>query len=231
MGFLPDNYVSTNDDNKSSAGSGSNRYFEPKSLADGESTTLRPCGTHDTGHVICGWTYFNMDGKPRRFPQYPQNYLDDIGLTWEGKNNGTGEKDRPKYFLSFTALRREGDEFVIVTIAQKGVREQFEEILSMEDYQFLGSGMANFYLTLKRKGEKLDTTYTMLPTLKAPVKADEKRWSEAKGSIWLPALYVNADPFAGPPADARPEGLPPTRRDELGADQEVATSGMPSSWD
>jgi hypothetical protein len=52
-------------------------------------------------------------------------------------------------------------------------------------------------------------------------------------SIWLPALYVNGDPFSGKPASGRPEGLPPTHRDELGADHEVATAtadAMPAGW-
>jgi hypothetical protein len=234
MGFLPPDYRST------SAGVGNKEddskkklYFEPKHLADGESTTLRLCGTHDTGHVISGWSYFTEAGKPRRFPKFPDNYLDDIGLTYEGKNKGTGEKDRPKYFLSFVALRRESDEFVVVTIPQKKCREQLEEILSMEDYQFLPSGMANFYLTLKRKGEGTDSSYTLVPTLKAPTKAEQARWEGVADNIWLPAVYAGGDPFGGQPEEeyarvgGRSAGLPPTHRDEHGADHEVAV--LPAS--
>jgi hypothetical protein len=232
MGFLPPDYRSS-----SAPGPGQaqdedkkKRYFEPKNLKDGESTTLRLCGTHDTGHVISGWSYFTEAGRPRRFPKFPENYLEDIGLTYEGKNSGSGEKDRPKYFLSFVALRREVDDFVVATIPQKQCREQLEEILSMEDYQFLPSGMANFYLTLKRKGEKTDTSYTLVPTLKAPSKADQTRWAEAASGIWLPALYEGADPFAGQPEEEyarlgdRAVGLPPTHRDAHGADHEVAVA-------
>jgi hypothetical protein len=233
MGFLPTDYRPTsatgraNDDSEKKA-----RYFEPKNLKDGEATTLRLCGTHDTGHVVAGWSYFTEAGRPRRFPKFPENYLEDIGLTYEGKTSGTGEKDRPKYFLSFVALRREVDEFVVVTIPQKQVREQLEEVLGMEDYQFLPSGVANFYLTLKRKGEKMDTSYTLVPTLKAPTKAEQSRWEEASKGIWLPALYAGGDPFLGQPEEeyargVRPEGLPPSRRDEYGADHEVLVSVNP----
>ena len=233
MGFLPSDYRSTSGANETSS-SKSNLYFEPgKRLKDGESTTFRLCGLYDTGHVIAGWSYFTMDGKPRRFPKFPDNYAEDIGLTWEGKTNGTGEKDKPRYFLSFVGLSKEEDEFLIYTFQRKDLREQLEEILALEDYQTLPSGLANFYLTLKRKGTKENTGYTLTPTLKIPTKADENRWAEVAESIWLPALFVSGDPFSGKPAAGRPEGLPPTHRDALGADHEVATSApeaMPAGW-
>ncbi|MGA0840991.1 MAG: hypothetical protein ACO3P1_13975, partial [Pseudomonadales bacterium] len=70
MGFLPSDYRPTSGATESTASDKKNRYFEPgKRLKDGESTTFRLCGLHDTGHVIAGWSYFTMDGKPRRFPK------------------------------------------------------------------------------------------------------------------------------------------------------------------
>lgn len=208
----------------------SDKYFDCR-IKDGESVTFRPCGTFDSGHVIAGWTYFTMEGQPRRFPsgKYPESYLEEIGLTYQGRKDGTGEKDKPKYFLSFAALSKEKDDFIIVTLDKKGVREQYEEIHNMEDYQCLPSGICNFFVTIKRKGEGLDTTYLVTPTLKAPTKADEKRWAEVSDSIWLPAMFDNADPWAGKPIGARPAGLPPTHRDETGADHEIATN-FPTSW-
>ena len=222
MSFLPPNYSSAvrNEDQDTPK---SSRYFKPSSLGDGESTTFRLCGTHQTGHVICGWSYFTDGGQPRRFPNYPTNYLDDIGLTWEGKNSGTGEKAKPSYFLSFVALQKESDDFKIFTITQKGIREQLEEILATEGYGFRESGMANFFIVLKRKGTKLETSYSMVPGLKVPAKAEENRWLETADKLWLPALFVNGDPFEGKPAMADSAcGLPPTHRDDYGADTEVA---------
>lgn len=241
MGFLPTDYRHSSGTASSGVDNAPKPYFEPKNLSDGESTTLRLCGTHDTGHVIAGWSYFTEAGRPRRFPTFPKDYEQDIGLSYAGKTQGTGEKDRPKYFLSFVALRKEVNDFVVVTIPQKQVREQLEEILDMEDYQFLPNGMGNFYLTLKRRGEGMDTSYTLVPTLKAPAKAEQARWEAAAPTIWLPALYEGGDPFKGraqgedgtmPPGGIA--GLPPTRRDEYGADHEVAVRteemAMPSGW-
>jgi len=234
MGFFPTDYRPTSASTETNDPSNKNRYYDPgKRLKDGESTTFRICGLHDTGHVIQGYSYFTMEGRPRRFPKFPQDYAEDIGLSYDGKVNGTGEKDKPRYFLSFVGLSKEEDEFLIFTFQRKDLREQLEEVLYLEDYTILPSGLANFYLTLKRKGSKENTAYTLTPTLKVPTKADEKRWAETADSIWLPALYAGGDPFAGKPANGRPEGLPPTHRDELGADHEVATAEaevMPAGW-
>ena len=232
MGFLPDNYRPASGSNSGGSDKKS-RYFETKQLGDGESTTFRLCGLHDTGHVIAGWQYFTEEGRPRRFPTFPDNYLDDIGLTYEGKTKGTGERDKPRYFLSFVAFSKEAGDFLVYTFTRRDLREQLEETLSMEDYTTLPSGLANFYLTLKRKGAELDTTFTLIPTLKAPTKSDEKAWSEVADSIWLPALFVGADPFAGKPVGGEPAGLPPTHRDSYGADHEVAAAqpeAIPTGW-
>jgi len=205
------------------------RYFNVKKLQDGQSTTLRLCGTPDTGHAICGYTYFTAEGRPRRFPQFPKNYLDDIGLTYQGKIQGTGEKDKPVFFLSWCCLRKEApDEFQIFDITQGKIREQIEAVLDMEDYEINNGEMANFYLTVSRKGLGTDTSYMVVPTLKVATKADQQRWLDARDGIWLPALYEGGDPFCGKPSEptAAPESSTPlTRRDDLGADHEIGAAG------
>jgi hypothetical protein len=65
--------------------------------------------------------------------------------------------------------------------------------------------------------------------LKPASAAEQKKWTESTSKIWLPAMFAGADPFAGKPAEARPEGLPPTSRDELGADNEVL-AGAAGAW-
>jgi hypothetical protein len=228
MSFFPTDYRAATAAPDANNTERKSRYFDTKRIKDGESVTFRLCGTHASGHVIAGWAYYTAEGKPRRFPKFPENYLEDIGLTYEGRTKGTGEKDKPSYFLSFCALVKETDDFMVFTINQKKLREQLETVLAMEDYKEpLPSGMFNFYATIKRSGEQLNTNWMLTPTLKAPTKADEKRWADASASIWLPALYLGADPFAGKPATARPEGLPPTHRDAMGADHEVATAVDP----
>lgn len=242
MGFFPDNYKPATGGSSGGSGEPNPKYWEfsSKHLGDGETISFRPCGTFDSGHVASGFQYFTMEGRVRRFFSYPSDFEKDIGLTWAAKN-ASGEalekleaegkaKDRPKYFLSFVAFFPDRKDFVCVTVLQKGVREQIEAILDMEDYFFMDSGVANFTLTVKRKGEKKDTIWHVTPTLKKPTAAFEEKWDEASSGIWLPALYSGADPFAGKPADGKIVGLPPTKRDELGADKELATAGPGEDW-
>jgi hypothetical protein len=208
----------------------SSRYFNAKKLKDGESTTLRLCGTPASSHAVCGFTYFTMDGRPRRFPHFPKDYLDDVGLTFEGRDKGTGEKDKPVFFLAWACIRKESpDEFHIFDVTQGRIREGIEAVLAMDDYEVKDGEMANFYLTITRKGAGKDTKYTVIPTLKVATKADQQRWAEAREGIYLPALYEGGDPFCGRPSesgDAPVSSTPLTHRDELGADHEVTAGGQ-----
>ena len=242
MGFFPDDYKPASGDSGGSKSEPNPQYWEfsSKHLGDGDTISFRPCGIFNTGHVVTGYQYFTMEGRVRRFAKYPKDYANDIGLTWAAKNAKPAElekleaegkaKDRPKYFLSFVAYFPDRKDFTCVTATQKGVREQIEAILDMEDYSFLDSGCANFTLTVKRKGAGTETSWTITPTLKKPTAAFESKWEAAQNGIWLPALYEGADPFAGKPAEPKLEGLPPTKRDELGADKELATSGVGEDW-
>ena len=241
MGFFPTDYKRESDASNSKSEPNPKYFqFDSKNLKDGESISFRPCGQFESGHVVTGFQYFTKDGNIRRFSKYPTDYSSDIGLTYAAKN-ATGkelddlikegkDKDRPKQFLSFVAIFPDRKDFVCVTILQKTVRALLEDILDMEDYIFLPSDVANFTLTAKRKGEKIETTYTLAPVLKVPSAAFEKKWEDAKDRIWLPALYEGADPFDGKPDGGKTQGLPPSRRDELGADHEVATTGIGEDW-
>lgn len=227
MSILPSNYVPTGERDPE-APSSSTRYFKPSEIKPGQSVTLRLCGTYGSGHVIAGYQYFTMEGRPRRFPTFPKNYLDDIGLTYEGKTKGTGEKDRPIYFLSWACLLKGDEEFKILDITQKKVREQIEAVLAMEDYTVENGELANFFLTITRQGEKKDTSYTVIPTLKVAAKDDRERWHAEREQLWLPALFEGGDPFAGKPSGADASETPTTpltHRDELGADQELTAAG------
>lgn len=228
MGLLPDNYKDATTIRKEQFKKDP-RYIEPGDLPDGGVLDFRPCGTHSTGHVIAGYQYFSTVMKrTRRFPTFPQDYLEDIGLSFEARKMGTQEKDTPEYFLSMCCLERENNAFAIVTFPKVKLRGQVEAVLAMPDYQVEDGAMAPFYLSIRRTGTGKNTEYSVIPTLKPPTVAEKKRWEEVKGGIWLPALFEGADPFAGPPANARPVGLPPMAEDELGANTEVLAGDAPA---
>jgi hypothetical protein len=218
MGFLPPTYKDSKTI-KAETRKGDSRYIDPSKIANGDSITVRPCGTYSSGHVICGYEYFSTTMKrTRRFPEFPEDYMEDIGLTWEGRSKGTGEKDTPKYFLAFAVLSKENKGFGIIMIPQLKLREKIERIFAIDSYQYPDGAIAPFFLTITRTGEKKDTVYDAIPTLKPATAAETKSWKEAASGIYLPALFDGADPFAGPPAAPASQGQPPAALDGLGAE-------------
>jgi hypothetical protein len=237
MSFLPPSYKDSKTIKKESGAGGDPRYIDPSKLADGESIVIRPCGTYGSGHVICGYEYFSEANKrTRRFPEFPENYLEDIGLSYDGRKNKTGEKDAPKYFLAFACLSKESGQFSIIFVPQLKLREKLERIFAIPDYAIEEGGIAPFYLTVSRTGLSTDTVYDAIPTLKPADEEVKAKWEEAKARIYLPALYDGADPFQGPPAKATrtpvKKGQPPEATDALGAVVEPTESapGGADSW-
>ena len=182
----------------------------------------------------------------------PSNWRDEIALNFTakknpkieyGKHDPKEDLDYPKDFISFVAyfpcsppaskkpinklekypdLETEGS-FKIVTIDRNDLRGKLESILKMEESYFqTDSGIWNFKIVLKRTG-KTDAELTPAPMPKIPASLT-KSWEEMKGQIWVPALFDQGDPFLGKPAEAKNCGLPPTTRDDYGADTDIASS-------
>lgn len=235
MGFFPPDHKFATDTANTFTQEETDRFYSPgKQLKDGDSHEVIVCGGFDTGHVISGYKYFKNDGQPHTTPfseGYPKDYKEDIGLNYEAKfkrkveygSHTEDDLDKPKQILSFIGYIKEKKDFAIIEFNTRGLRTALEEILSMDSYEANDDGVYNFMMKLARKGSGTDTVYTLTPApLKAPVRnAVAKKWAEIKDKWYLPALYDNADPFAGKPAEATTRGLPPTHRDELGADHEI----------
>ncbi len=235
MGFFPPDHKFAADSAPKASSENNDKFYSPgKELSDGDSNHVIVCGGFDTGHVISGYKYFRHDGQPHTTPfseGYPKNYKDDIGLNYDAKfirkveygEHKEDDLDKPKQILTFVGYIKERKDFAIIEFSTRGLRTSLEEILAMDSYEVNDEGVYNFMMKLSRKGAGTDTVYTLTPApLKAPARAAvTKKWNEIKESWYLPALYDNADPFAGKPAEATTRGLPPTHRDELGADHEI----------
>lgn len=221
MGYLPDNFQ-TSKEVKSKLYAKDSRYIDLGKLEDGDMINVRPCGTHASGHVVAGWEYFSeTEKRTKRFPDFPEDYIDDIGLSYSGRIEKTGEKDKPKFFLAAAVLSKELSRVAILTITNPKARDSWANTLNHEAYQYEDGSLANFYFTIRREGTGKDTAYVLVPAPKAAAATERKLWAEQADSLWLPALFAGADPFAGRPAEAAAAaGLPPTSRDEAGADQE-----------
>ena len=247
MGFFPPDHKFATDTANTFTQEETDRFYSPgKQLKDGDSHEVIVCGGFDTGHVISGYKYFKHDGQPLTTPfseGYPKDYKDNIGLNFEAKfkrnveygKHTEDDLDKPKQILSFIGYIKEKKDFAIIEFSTRGLRTSLEEILSMDSYEANEDGVYNFLMKLARKGSGTDTVYTLTPApLKAPVRnAVAKKWKEIKDKWYLPALYDNADPFAGKPAEAKTRGLPPTHRDDLGADHEISSTSsedIGSEW-
>ncbi len=152
---------------------------------------------------------------------YPKSFVSFLAyFNKANTNNGLN------VLAKFPDLLEQGS-YKIVTFDRNDLRESLEDTLSMDSYFAHPTGIHNFKVTLKRKGTGKDTSYTLTPELltKTPA-AVSKAWVEAKDSIWLPALYEQGDPFKGKPAEPKEPvcGLPPTKRDDYGADTDIASA-------
>lgn len=243
MGFFPPDHKFATDTASTFTQEETDRFYSPgKQLKDGDSHEVIICGGFETGHVISGYKYFKHDGQPHTTPfseGYPKDYKDNIGLNYDAKflrkveygTHSEDDLDKPKQILSFIGYIKEKKDFAIIEFSTRGLRTSLEEILSMDSYEANEDGVYNFLMKLARKGSGTDTVYTLTPApLKAPVRnAVAKKWNEIKDKWYLPALYDNADPFAGKPAEATTRGLPPTHRDNLGADHELGAKATEAS--
>ena len=201
MSMLPPSYKDAKTCKKEMGSGGDPRYIDPSKLSDGETINVRPCGTYGSGHLICGYEYYSETAKKtRRFVDFPEDYLEDIGLSYAGKTQGTGEKDSPKYFMAMVVLSKETEQFSVLFVPQLKLREQLERTFAIDDYQYEGDAIAPYYFAINRTGVKKDTVYSAIPALKPATPAAIERWEKARDGIWLPALFDGADPFAGKPA-------------------------------
>ena len=68
-------------------------------------------------------------------------------------------------------------------------------------------GLANFSIKISRKGQGLETSYSILPKVRAvPDKDQEAMGYLKKDTIWLPNFFEGKDPFDGKQTDEK--GLP-----------------------
>lgn len=237
---------------------------EKDSPAIQEEATFIMCGFFSSGHFIGGKCYWTQEPRiQKKFPfdkGVPANYKKEISLKWGskavyGEHDEKEDLDYVRDFVSFVAyfpyskkdakkqinklekypeLDTEGS-FKIVTFDRSDLKGKLENIIKMsDDYFQLPNGLWNFKMVLKRLSKQdADLTPALMPKIPPTIA---KAWEENKDKIWLPALFEQGDPFLGKPADETPPGLPPTNRDDYGADHELdgqsnsSSDDIPGDW-
>jgi len=204
-------------------------YWKPSSLKDGESEEFRLLGCYETGHAIVGWQYaseilddksgdlrFNGFVVSRSYPNNPPDLARETDWSKPDRPKIDGTFVKPRRFLAWVATSAARGRLEVLFIEQKSLREQLTEVLQEdEDYTWTDDGLANFSIKISRKGQGLETSYSILPKVRKVPEKITKQWETEKETIWLPNFFEGKDPFQGRQTDEK--GLPAGGTDKRGA--------------
>ena len=204
-------------------------YWKPSSLSDGESEEFRLLGCYETGHAIMGWQYASEIADPktgdlrfngfvvtRSHPGTPDDLARETDWSKPDRPKIDGSYVKPRRFLAWVATSASRGRLEVLFIEQKSIREQLTEILQeVDDYTWTEDGLANFSIKISRKGKGLETSYSILPKVRAVPAKIKSQWETEKDTIWLPNFFEGRDPFDGKHTDEK--GLPAGGTDKRGA--------------
>lgn len=138
---------------------------------------------------IIGYMYWNKENKPVRMRKQPS------GLPLDIRENEDGTFDRIKHFWAVPVWNYAESAVQILEITQATIQAAITDLVSSEEW----GNPREFDITVNRKGEKLNTEYTVQPSPHKPL--DEKIKTEFEGKkLNLDALFEGGDPFAAAPA-------------------------------
>ena len=204
-------------------------YWKPSSLKDGDSEEFRLLGCYETGHAITGWQYasecrdaktgelrFNGYVVTKSYPQNPDDLARETDWSKPDRPKIDGSYVKPRRFLAWVATSATRGRLEVLFIEQKSLREQLTEILQEEDdYTWTEEGLANFSIKISRKGQGLETSYSILPKVRKVPSKIADQWQTQRETIWLPNFFEGKDPFDGKQTDTK--GLPAGGTDKRGA--------------
>ena len=174
MAFLPTGYV------EPTGGGGGGKYLK---LKKDETVKVRILSENP----LMGWEYWTIDGKPKRLAAIE-------GTPHDIRRDADGKPERPKFFWCVIVWNY-GDESVQVwNITQATIRRSIEALCGDEDF----GDPKGYDLKISRKGEGLDTEYTVLPGKVAPFANSEAIQDAAK--VNLNNWFAGGDPFSSEPA-------------------------------
>lgn len=96
-----------------------------------------------------------------------------------------------RHFWAFVVYNRNADKIQILEITQKTIQRALKALAEDEDW----GNPQNYDITITRKGEGMDTEYTVMPGQKSEI-SDEIKKEYKEADINLEALFDGEDPFA-----------------------------------
>ena len=188
--------------------------FMASSLSDGQSILLRPLGTFGTGHTALyyRWPVEQQVNGELKFAGY------DFAEAWPGdpapnaaravdwsnpaRPKIEGEFVRPKRALMWTVFNQDTKRVEVAVLEQRSLKDGIIEIIGeSDDYTFSDDGIANFCLKITRKGTGLDTSYSVLPKLLKPTKAEIAAFTEVLETSTMNNYLEGRHPLRMPAAE------------------------------
>lgn len=201
------------------AGTTTNNKFDtmewmPSSLSEGASVLLRPMGTFATDSCamfyrwpveqeVQGDLKFSGYDFSSQWPGDPApNAARQVDWSQSSRPKIEGSAVRPKRALVWTVFNQETGRMEVAIIEQRSLKDGIKEIIAEgDDYTFTDEGVANFVLKVTRKGTGLDTSYSVLPKLSKPSKAELAAFEEVKDTAKV-SLYLECKhPLRKPAAE------------------------------
>ncbi|WP_222930570.1 hypothetical protein [Synechococcus sp. BIOS-E4-1] len=175
---------------------------------------LRPLGVFSSGHaaLFYRWPVEQAVQGELKFSGY------DFSQAWPGdpapnaaravdwsnpaRPKIEGEYVRPKRALVWTVYSQETKRVEVAVIEQRSLKDGIIEIIGeSDDYTFTDDGIANFCLKITRKGTGLDTSYSVLPKLTKPTKAEVDAFQEVAETSQMSNYLKGKHPLRKPAAE------------------------------
>jgi len=133
------------------------------------------------GAPILGFQYWNVQGKPVRLKEQPTETPTDLR-----------DGDKVKHFWAFPVWNYKVNRIQILEITQVSIQNQMTELVTNDDW----GPPQDYDITITKKGEKLDTEYTVTPSPHKDVPQEAKNALRSL-RIDMNALFDGGDPFGG----------------------------------
>lgn len=134
---------------------------------------------------VMGWEYWTESKKPVRAKERWTTIPADADIS--GKNGWN-----PKHFWAFVVWNFDTKMVEVLEITQTTIQTAMEELIHSEEW---GSPLG-YSITINRKGENLETEYSVVPSPAQPTP-DAILQAYKEKPINLEALFTGGNPFEG----------------------------------
>lgn len=130
---------------------------------------------------VMGWEYWTNDNKPVRLREQPKERPADMRL---------GKDSKIKHFWAFGVWNYNSGKLMILEVTQSGIQQAIADMVANEDW----GDPQGYDITVNRKGEGLDSEYTVQPSPHKP-QPNEATAALKETPLNLEALFAGDDPF------------------------------------